>query len=174
VDNALSVRTNDDDQENIDRLMNASSLDLSTLFTLFLPTNAQVLSGTGVTESCFDEITWLSPLSRIPLDQDLERTAMFGKKWKVQQVSPNNLFALQSCDSFFSTSYRIVAIDPYSAIDNDLKSLDSTNQKPIEVIPLATTNDSKQASMFFRVMASLEEYEKFDYEAVWRVLCKNK
>jgi hypothetical protein len=178
MDNALALRKTDNDQENIDRLMNAPALDISTLFTLFLPTSAQVLSGTGVSESCFDEIKWLNPVFRIPFDQDLERTGMFGKTWKGLQVSEENTFALQSCDSLFSTSYRIVAIDPYStARDIALKVNDPTNRKPKEVtyvVPLATTNDSKQASLFFRVMASLEEYNNFDYPAVWRVLCKSK
>jgi hypothetical protein len=175
-DNTLSVRNNGElvevgvQDNRLDQLFN-TPMELPVFFSVFLPKSAQIIGNTGVSElSLFNQIEWLFPLSRVTLNQDISPS--FFRSWKVMHMTENNLFALQSMSSFTEINYRIVAIDPANPQSIIERDADPEQKNPkTQVIPLAITNDTEQAKMLFNFFAKLETFEKFDYPAVWRVLC---
>jgi len=130
------------------------------LFVPFLPTTAAKLL--SVVDGRFDSIEWYAQTTKIPMKEDVSNAL---GSWSPLLETNTKHFVLQEYKSFFSVSYRIVAVEPNAGEEHD----PSTTL----CVPLASTKSYTQMKLLLDQLGILEEIDKFDYENVWRLLSKD-
>jgi len=149
-----------------------TELDGPSLLASFLPNLA--IKFVGISKNPYESIEWYEKISCISINSDT--TSLSFSYWRVIKITLEKHFALQSYSGITSLIYRIVAIDP-NHVDR-LERIDSNHvgegESEIIVVPLAETNNLEHAKSFLDLLEELESSEKFDFDAVWRVLCSSK
>jgi hypothetical protein len=120
------------------------------------PTAAKLLL---VVDGRFDSIEWYPSSTRVPLNK--ETSGLGWSQWTTSRVTKSNHFVLQTYNGFAGLTQRIVAVEPVTEEGTEA-----------EVVPLVKTVNHSEALKFLNLLAEIEESSGFDYEAVWRVLCK--
>jgi hypothetical protein len=73
----------------------------------------------------------------------------------VVKFSAAKSFALQSYAGFTGYSYRMVAVNPFSVVEQDGDRNENDHETEVKVIPLAHTKDHEQATTFFALLEDL-------------------